>query len=148
MNLNEFFTPGVIWFLIGLGFFLLEMVIPGLIVFFFGLGAWIVSLSYVLFDPGINAQLLIFGVTSILSMLLLRKFLKHKFFNANNAESDALEDEFINKTAIAETDIPAGTPGKLSFKGTQWKVVPDVDIQKGDTVKIINKESLTLFITK
>lgn len=148
MNWNEFLTPGVIWFLIGLLFLLLELIVPGLIVFFFGLGAWVTSLCFVLFKPGLNVQLAIFIVSSLLGLFLLRKFLKHKFFKANSAEADALEDEFIGKTAIADSDMVKNMPGKLNFKGTRWTVIPDCEIKAADRVKIINKESLTLFITK
>jgi membrane protein implicated in regulation of membrane protease activity len=112
MDMQEFFTPAVIWFLIGLFFLLLELVIPGLIVFFFGIGAWLTSLFLVLFDPGLNVQLTIFVVTSVLGLFLLRKFLKNKFFSATNVEAEALEEEFIGKTAIAEIEFKKGVPGK------------------------------------
>lgn len=148
MITSEFLTPAVIWFLIGLGFFLLELVVPGLIIFFFGLGAWVTSLCCVLFEPGLNVQLLIFVVTSVVSLLLLRKSLKHRFFNANSDDADVLEDEFIGKTAIAEEAIEKGMRGKVHFKGTLWTVIPDSDIAVGDKVKIVNKDSLTLNITK
>jgi membrane protein implicated in regulation of membrane protease activity len=138
----------VIWFLIGLFFLLLELVIPGLIVFFFGIGAWLTSLFLVLFDPGLNVQLTIFVVTSVLGLFLLRKFLKNKFFSATNVEAEALEEEFIGKTAIAEIEFKKGVPGKINFKGTHWTAIADSDLEPGDQVKIINKESLTLYISK
>ena len=37
------FTAEVIWFLIGVGLLLLELVAPGLIFVFFGIGAWITA---------------------------------------------------------------------------------------------------------
>ena len=148
MNMSEFLTPGVIWFLIGLGLLILELIIPGLIVIFFGVGAWITALCCVLFNPGLNGQLLIFVVTSVLGLLLLRKFLKHKFFGADLSESDALEDEFIGKTARLETAMQAGVPGKISFKGTRWTAIAESDIEAGSQVEITGKESLTLFVKK
>jgi inner membrane protein len=148
MNSQEFFTPPVIWFLIGLACVLLELVIPGLIIIFFGIGAWITSLCLVIFDPGLNFQLLIFLSTSILSLLALRKFLRLRFFGATEMEPDSLEDEFLNKTLFVDSDFKIGVPGKIDFKGTNWTAISDIDLKKGDQVKIVNKESLTLHITK
>lgn len=148
MNLQEFFTPQVIWFLIGLAFILLELVIPGLIIIFFGFGAWVVALCHVIFDPGLNLQLLIFISASVLSLFALRKTLKHRFFGESRTKGDILEDEFINKTLFVEDNFQKEVPGKIMFKGTNWTAVSDVELKAGDHVKIVDKESLTLHITK
>ncbi len=147
MSLQELLTPPVIWFLIGLVLMLLELVIPGLFLIFFGIGAWIVALLLVFFDMSITAQLLIFGITSVLGLLLLRRFLKEKFFKEDKLSQGSLEEEFINKIALAESDLSPGVPGKVSFKGTQWSAVSDIEIKKGNRVKIVDKESITLKVT-
>lgn len=148
MDLQEFFTPPVIWFLVGLAFILLELVIPGLIMIFFGVGAWITSLCLVIFDPGLNLQLLIFISTSVLSLLALRKVLKNRFFGEHDSGVDVLEDEFIGKTVFVEDKFIKGVPGKINFKGTQWNAVSDTELENGDQVEIVKKESLTLHIKK
>ncbi|MBN1118792.1 MAG: NfeD family protein [Bacteroidales bacterium] len=147
MNLHEFFTPAIIWFLVGLVLLLLELAIPGLIIVFFGVGAWLTSLSLVFFDWGINAQLLIFVITSMLSLIVLRKYLKKKFFTESENKS-TLEEEFIGKTAITEMELKAGIPGKVSFKGTQWNAISDVDVAAGQQVIVNDKESITLKVSK
>ena len=147
MTLQELLTPPTIWFLIGLALLLLELLIPGLFLIFFGVGAWIVALLLVFFDMGITAQLLIFGTTSILGLLLLRKFLKDKFFKEDKSGEVSLEEEFINKVAVAESDLLPDIPGKVSFKGTQWSAISDKEIKKGSRVKILGKESITLKVT-
>ena len=146
--MKEFFTTPVIWFLIGLGLLLLELVLPGLIVIFFGAGAWIVALA-VLFFPeiGLALQLGIFAVFSILGLLIFRKILKNRFFKEGDSQEGSLEEEFIGKTAIAETDIDKGQTGKVSFKGTNWSAISDCDIKKGATVVITQKDSITLKVT-
>ena len=146
--MKELFTPPVIWFLIGLAFLLLELAIPGLIIFFFGLGAWVVALLFIFFEPGLTLQLLIFTVASILLLLLLRKSLKRKFFKEDQSTDASLEEEFVGKLAVAETDIKPGTNGRVSFKGTHWNATSDSVIKKGSRVKITGKESITLTVTK
>jgi membrane protein implicated in regulation of membrane protease activity len=148
MNFPSFLTPQVIWFLIGLVLLVLELVLPGLIIMFFGLGAWITSLCIILFHPGINLQLIIFIVTSILSLVLLRRYIKTKFFDEDRAKSSALDDDFIGKTAIADEFLKPGIAGRISFKGTTWNAISDVEIEAGEQVKILDKESITLYVTR
>lgn len=150
MDLHEFFTPPVIWFLVGVVLLLLELAIPGLIIIFFGAGAWITALCIKIFHIGINMQLLIFLISSLLFLVLLRRYLKEKFFGESSATSndETLEDEFIGKIALAETDLLPEVKGKISFKGTIWSAISDTEIKSGESVKIIDKESITLFVTK
>ena len=144
MDWSVFTKPEVIWFMIGLILALLEFVIPGLIVLFFVVGAWITALSFLVFEPGLNAQILIFIVASLLSLLLLRKSLKKVFFKENPIQEDTLEDEFIGQTAVVDEVIHPDKPGKVLFKGTHWGAVSDTTIKKGQRVTIIGKESITL----
>jgi membrane protein implicated in regulation of membrane protease activity len=87
----------LIWFLIGLVLFLLELVVPGFIIFFFGFGAWVTALICLLFHPGTNLEIIIFAVTSVLSLLALRKIIQNKFFYSKSNSSEAVEDEFTGK---------------------------------------------------
>ncbi|HZW64657.1 MAG TPA: NfeD family protein, partial [Hanamia sp.] len=117
--MENFLTAAVIWIIIGLILFLLEFVIPGLILFFFAVGAWIVAIVCLFLDISINIQLIIFLVSSIISILLLRKGLS-KILLKRKHSSELLEDEFLGKIAKAETDISPGHDGKIDFKGTTW----------------------------
>ncbi len=146
--MKDLLTPPVIWFLVGVVLLLLELAVPGLIIFFFGLGAWIVALCLVLFDMSLTLQLLIFIITSVATLLLLRKFLKDKFFRQDDSNKASLEEEFIGKTAITETELKPGVSGKVNFKGTQWSAMSDETIAKGERVKIIERESITLVVKK
>lgn len=148
MNLPEFFTPQVIWFIIGVILLVLELALPGLIVMFFGIGAWITALAIILFHPGINTQLLIFVVSSVLSLLIFRRYLQKTFFSENRDNTNSLEEEFIGKTAIAEIDLISGIRGKVSFKGTTWPAICDTDVSAGEQVIIKEKDSITLLVTK
>lgn len=148
MEINEFLTPPVIWFLVGLVLLLLELAIPGLIIIFFGIGAWITAICTKIFDIGINMQLFIFLVSSVISLALLRKYFKNKFFGGDSTKDETFEDEFIGKFAKAETALKTGIAGKISFKGTTWSAVSDVDIEAGEQVKITGKESITLHVTR
>lgn len=145
MEFSEFLSdPAVIWFLIGLVLLLLEFAIPGLVVMFFGIGAWIVSISCMVFDPGINMQLSIFIVTSLLSLLFLRKYFKKIFYGKEEDTAEDAAEELLGKIVSVEKTIAKGKPGKVIFKGASWKAESEFTIAEGDSAKIIGKESIVL----
>ena len=134
----------IIWCLIGLAFFLFEFLFPGFIVLFFGVGAWITAICTLLFDLGLNTQLVVFIGTSILSLIFLRKYFKRIFVGKDEKAIDEVLEEFVGKTVIAESDFGKGRKGKVTFKGTIWGALSETDIKKGDHLKIIGKESIVL----
>jgi membrane protein implicated in regulation of membrane protease activity len=79
-------------------------------------------------------------------MVILRKMIQKKFFYKREAESDALEDEFTGKEAVALTEISPGMNGRVEFKGTTWNGESEVPIYKGQKVIIIKKDSFKLII--
>ena len=100
---------------------MLELVIPGFFIFFFGLGAWVTALVCLIGEPGTNLQIVIFAVTSVLSLVGLRKIIQKKFFYSKGNLSEEVEDEFTGKEAIAKADFGSDKNGKVEFKGTTWK---------------------------
>jgi membrane protein implicated in regulation of membrane protease activity len=146
MTTSIFSRPELLWFLIGLVLFLIELVVPGFIIFFFGFGGWVTALICLVFHPGTNLQIIIFAVTSLLSLLALRKMIQNKFFYSKANSSDAVEDEFTGKEGIATTDFGNGKKGKVEFKGTTWDAESDSEIKEGKRVIITGKQSFNLFV--
>ena len=137
----------VIWFLAGFGLFLLEFIFPGFILFFFGLGAWITAIGCLLFNLTVNTQLLLFVSSSILTIILLRSWVK-KLVGKKNHSTELLEDEFLGKTARAILAISPGENGKVEFKGTTWPAASDDTIAAGENVVITGNESIVLIVKK
>lgn len=146
MIANIFSRPELFWFILGLVFFLAELVIPGFFIFFFGLGAWAAAITCLIWNPGINLQIIIFAVVSLLTLIGLRRIIQKKFFYNRNNESDTVEDEFTGKEAVAIADFGSDKNGKVEFKGTTWKAESEYDIKKGQTVIIVNKENFKLIV--
>jgi inner membrane protein len=138
-------TAAVIWFIIGFVLFLLEFVVPGLILFFFAVGAWIVAILTLFLDLSINSQLIIFVVTSVITILLLRKWLSRILWKKKQS-TELLEDEFLGKIARAETAISPGENGKVDFKGTSWQAASEDFIEKGENVIITGNDSILLIV--
>jgi membrane protein implicated in regulation of membrane protease activity len=142
--MESFYNAAVIWFIIGFALFLLEFVLPGLILFFFAVGAWIVAILSLFVDLSINLQLIIFLVSSVLTILLFRKWVKKIIWTRKH--SSEIEDEFLGKTGKAETYISPGKNGKVDFKGTSWDARSEDIIEPGENVTIIGNDSILLIV--
>jgi len=145
-TIKDFLKPEIIWFLIGLALLIMEFVLPGLIIAFFGVGAWIVALVCLITDIGINTQLIIFIVASVLSLLFLRKWLKGIFIGHSVSKQDLKEDleEFIGQKAVVKEKITPKAGGKVEFHGTNWLAEADEEIAVETVVEIVGKENITL----
>ena len=143
--MENLLSAAVIWFIIGFILFILEFVVPGLILFFFGLGAWIVAIVSLFYNVSLNEQMIIFVISSIASILLLRKWLSKIIWERKHS-TELLQDEFIGKTGVAETQIRPGENGKIAFKGTSWQAASADIISKGENVIIIGNESILLIV--
>ena len=122
---------------------LLELVLPGLVILFFGVGAWVTALVCAFTDINLNWQILIFLVASLLGLVLLRKYLKKRFFGRTDKETQDQLEEFIGREAMAVEEFKDGA-GKVEFKGTRWTARSDDPVSKGQWVTIQSKDSLTL----
>lgn len=143
--MEDFLNNAVIWFGLGLAFFLLEFLIPGFILFFFGIGAWIVAILTLFTDVSINVQLLVFLISSVASVILFRNYVKNKL-GSSKKSPQILEDEYIGKMTLAETAIAPGSNGKVEFKGASWDAQSDDTIAAGEKVMIIETRSILLIV--
>jgi len=146
MKETIFARPELVWFILGLVLLLLELVMPGFVIFFFGVGAWVTALVCLFANPGINLQVVIFAVTSVIALLAFRKLIQNKFIYSRNDKSDAVEDEFTGKEAVAVNDFGSDKKGKVEFKGTSWKAESGSEIRAGQTVIIIEKDNFKLIV--
>jgi membrane protein implicated in regulation of membrane protease activity len=145
-SLKEFLKPEVIWFLVGLVLLLMEFAIPGLIVFFFGVGAWIVAVVCLFTEVSLNWQLGIFIGSSVLSLVLLRSWVKGIFLGHVTGKQDLTEElkDFVGERAVVKEAITPKRPGKVELHGTNWEAEADVAIPEGADVEIVGKDNLTL----
>lgn len=138
------YNAAVLWFLAGFVLFLLEFAVPGLILFFFAVGAWIVAIVSLFVDLSINTQLLIFLGSSLLTILLFRKWVKKIIWSKKFLSE--IEDEIIGKTGKAVTSIAPGQKGKVDFKGTTWDASSEDIILAGEDVIIAGNDSILLIV--
>jgi membrane protein implicated in regulation of membrane protease activity len=143
--MEKFMNVSLLWFVIGFALFMLEFLVPGFILFFFGIAAWIVAILTLFVDVSLNIQLLIFLGSALIGVALFRKYLKDKL-GMYRESPRLLEDEFIGKVGLAETEISPGKNGKVDFKGTSWEASSADTIAAGQQVQIIETRSILLIV--
>ena len=143
--IKDYLSPEVVWFLAGLALLILEFAMPGLVIFFFGVGACVVALVCLVTPISFNVQLIIFIGASVLSLLLLRRWLKGVFLGHTVSKQDLKEnlEEYVGQHAVVIQRIVPKAGGKVEFHGTNWMAQADQEIAEGTVVEIIDKENIT-----
>ena len=100
-------TPSLIWFLVGVAFFLMELTTPALVLLFFGIGAWLAAAVVLITPVSLNLQLVVFMAASLVSLVLLRRWLKGIFSGYVKSRQDATQplEDLIGEHAIVKERI-------------------------------------------
>ena len=132
----------LIWFLIGICFLIAEFIMPTFIMFFFAIGAVIVSIVTACYDLSINSQIILFALSSVISLVLLRNYMKNIFKGNESKGEDKYFDNSIdpNKNfAIVSKTIQPDSFGEIKYKGTFYKAQSENSIDEGKIVKVVSK---------
>ena len=145
-SLADLLKPQYLWIVVGFAFLIMETAMPGLITGFFGLGAILVGVLCWFVDLSLNAQLLIFVVSSVVFLVTLRKsFLKLFGLATGKArDNEDIMDDFIGQRAVVLNEINPTKNGKVEFHGSTWAAAADEKIAKGTAVEIVDKANITL----
>jgi membrane protein implicated in regulation of membrane protease activity len=146
------FNSTLLWFLLGLALIFLEFVVPGVILVFFGIGAWAAAVTtYFGLTVSFQFQLLVFAVTSVLLLVVLRKWIKGKFYGHVGDVQDQTKnlDEFTGQSVVVLEDvIPNKMEGAVEFKGARWRAVSDEHIKNGEMAIITGADGIILKVRK
>lgn len=144
----ELTTPSLLWFLAGVVFFLLELSMPGFILFFFGAGAWLTAVLSWLYPLSLNVQMLVFIVASIVSLLVLRRFVKKAF---SGSATGAGEDRVMAEPGVRVVvvcDIIPPAEGKVKYSGTTWRAQASENIEAGEIAEIVEQDGMVMQVKK
>lgn len=136
----------ILWGLLAVIFFIIELIMPGLVSIWFAVGS-IFALIYSLFDSSLILEITIFIVISISSMVLLKKISKNKFYK--NGE----EFERIVGKIVKITEIDDSLNCRVYLDGKYWIVKVEGDLKADylkvdDVVKVIGIEGNRLIVKK
>lgn len=131
---------------------MIEFIIPHFIMFFFGIGAVVTAvLSWAGVINSFEAQIAVFIVISLVTLILLRRLMQNYFKGRKSSThlDGSIKDDIIGKRAIVIEEISSEKlTGKIELHGTQWKASSESVIAKGETVEIIGRNDLTLLVKK
>jgi inner membrane protein len=152
MNVDTLVTPWLIWFIIGIGFAFLELMLPYFIVLFFGIGCLGVAAALLLWDLTLTQQFFVFIVTTISSLVLLRRWLMRIFSGVSSDKPSDDYDDFPYKERVTVLiSIVPPNSGRIRHRGTAWNAVADEEIHAGETAEIIRyhgNSRQTFFVRK
>ena len=143
------FNPVLIWFLAGLALILFEFMVPGIILVFFGIGAWITALTtWAGLTGGWTSQLLTFSISSVVLLVLLRRWFRARFFGHLTGGQDPNEnlDEFKGQVVTVTAAIDPASGGKVEYKGADWSARSTAALGIGSRAVIESIDGITLVV--
>jgi membrane protein implicated in regulation of membrane protease activity len=133
----EFLSPWLLWFLAGVIIMLAELGIPGFVIIFFGVGCWAAALTAVWFPGALTAQIAVFMLVSLVSLLTLRKAAVRIFVGRSEGASDEDTGNVpVGAHVIVEQEILPGREGRVRFRGTLWSAVAEEPLAVGAEAQI------------
>ncbi len=140
----------VIWVIVALFFFILEIFTAGFAVACFSIGA-IAAAIVAAIGGNLAWQLVIFSVFSFLSFITVRPFVLKHFYNSDEAQRKSNADALIGRKARVTEEInTAEGKGRVAVDGDDWKAVtttPDI-IPVGEYVTIVSRDSIILTVKR
>ena len=130
---------------VGIAFVILEIFTPSMFFLNFALAAFITA-GITLITLNKFALVLAFFLLSFLSFVFLRPMLLRR--NSKETET-GIEGKYIGKTAKVIEEVGANG-GVITIYGERWEArsLDEQIIPVGDDVKIVNNDSLVMFVEK
>jgi inner membrane protein len=144
----EITYPGLMWLIIGVTFFVLEMAVPGFILFFFGLAAWLTALGCYFFPWSVNTQLAVFMVLSPVCLFSLRGIVQKVFIGDKKDEGEDTILAHGGEKCVVTSAIKPPSEGQIKFSGTFWRAEADEAIEEGEVVEIVKQNNLLVTVKK
>ena len=124
--------------------FILEVLTPGTFFFFsFAIGALVSAVS-AFWIKELSTLLIISAAIALISYIVFRKF---DIFNLKKIKSNSNIDSYLGKTAVV-LSATNNNNYRVKIYGEEWNAHCDTPLSAGDSVEVIGRESLLLFVKK
>ena len=144
----EYFSQNLwqVWAIIAVVCLILELFSGDFFILCFSIGA-AVSLLSALCGASLTAQIILFAVASVLSVLFVRP-VALKYFHRNDPERASNADALMGREGRVSQTIDAGGHGRVAIDGDDWKAVSvDGSAIANDTpVRVVNRDSIILTV--
>ncbi|MDR1609096.1 MAG: NfeD family protein [Deltaproteobacteria bacterium] len=152
--MSLFGSEVIFWFAVGFVFLVLEILTPGIVFVFFGLGAWLVMALRFFFPLWPSFQFVIFILSSVIFLVLLRRQFKLLFNRAKSqGRVDSLSESIVAENYLGREvevlkDIAPDRPGLVELNGTNWTARAEESLTAGQIVRVVEVSGLTLIVEK
>lgn len=144
----EYFSQNLwqVWAIIAVVSLILELFSGDFFIMCFAIGA-AVSLLCALCGLSLTAQIIIFSVASVLSVLFVRP-VALKYFHRNDPQRASNADALLGREGRVSQTIVAGGDGRVAIDGDDWKAVSadGSDIAQGTPVRVVGRESIIITV--
>jgi len=147
MNVNA----EIIWLLVGIVLLFAEFFMPSFVIAFFGGGALVTALTtWMKLTRNLGSQLLVFTVSSIVLLIVLRRYLKTIFLGKTQDDDEAhsFNIEIGRIVPVVEYIQPGEVGGKVRYQGTIWEARAEEAISPGESVAIKGCDNITLIVER
>lgn len=138
-------SPTLIWAILGIVLIIVELLTGTFFFLFIGIGAIITAIVAYFGVGSIHIQFIIFAISSIILILLLRKMAKKLFYGHAD-----LPPEYIGEKVPVAKEIPVGHEGSVKYRGSFWIAYSDEieNIPEGTLVEVIGSDGIKLKVKK
>lgn len=139
-----------LWSILGIFLIILEIFVPATLFLWMGISALLSGVVvYIMPELGINSQILFFSITSIVSILVIKKFFPPaKDENPTNLNTRA--SSIVNSVVSIHVDEKTSQT-KAKVDDTLWIIdlsdeYKGINLSDGDKVKVVGTESNKLIV--
>ena len=134
----------IVWFILFALFLVIEIMTVNLVTIWFAAGA-LVALFVSFFVDSLTAQIIIFIIVSVVSVIAMKPLLKKfKGFSITPTNSDRV----IGKVGDVVKKIEKNNYGEVKIFGNTWTAYSDDEIDVGEKVKVLSIEGVKLIVEK
>ena len=134
----------MIWFALIFVFLIIEAITVNLVTIWFAFGSICAYItSY--FTENIIIQLIVFVLSSTISLILTKPFLK-KYMKKKHEKTNI--DRIIGQTGVVTKDIKKLENGRVKVDGKDWMAKSEEEIEKGTEVEILKIEGAKIIVRK
>ncbi|WP_303904501.1 NfeD family protein [Thiohalomonas denitrificans] len=142
-------SAATVWIIAGIVLILSELLATSIIAVFIGIGAITVGVLLQLgWIESLASQLTVFGLVSIISLVLARRQMKGWFggFSTDQGEAGSRFQRDIGERVTVQDDFVHGA-GRVVLNGVAWDAVSEEKLKAGDVAWVVSNEGIRLTVS-
>ena len=132
------------WIIAGVLLFILEVFLPGVFLLWFGFAAAVVGVLALATGMGFSAQIAVFALAAIASVLMARKLFHYGAVGSDRPNLNLRGQQYIGRTLVVAESITNGR-GRVKVGDSLWSA-EGPDTEAGARVRVTGARSTVLIV--